>query len=156
MPQAVAEIEQMNTAVARQRLAILVEVGNIVKAGTEAGILWLDDIAAARILALAEIQRERHLLLVGNVLIAEQQHGVSVHAGLDVGGFLRRQRLPQIDAGNLAEKMRVKLPDRDRHGVSPDRGRRLSRAHLPKSYSVMVRCQLGATHGSGPGRGASG
>src|SRR5882724_1904809 len=141
MPQAIAEIEQMNTAVARQRLAILAEVGNIVKAGTKPGILWLDDIAAARILALAEIQRERHLLLVGNVLLAEQQDGVFVHAGLDVGGLPRRQRLSQIDAGNFAKKMRVKLPDRDRHGVSPDRGERLRRCVWLKNYSLMLRCQ---------------
>ena len=45
---------------------------------------------SARIFALAEIESERHLLIVGDVLIAEQQHRVSVHAGLDIGGFLWR------------------------------------------------------------------
>src|ERR1700704_4020370 len=141
MPQAVAEVEQMDAAVRRQRIAVLAEVGDVVEAGREPRVLRLDDIAAARVLALAEIQRERHLLLVGNVLIAEQQYGVFVHAGLDVGGLLRRQRLSQIDAGNLAEKMRVKLPDRDRNGVSPDRDERLFRSHCVKNYSLMVRCQ---------------
>jgi hypothetical protein len=59
------------------------------------------------------------LLLVGDVLIAKQQHGVFVHAGFDIGRFLWRQRLAQIDTGNFAEKMPARLPDRDRHGVSP-------------------------------------
>jgi hypothetical protein len=128
VPQAVAEIEQMGAVIARQRLAVLAEVGDVVEAGVEARILRLDDIAAPRILALAEIQRERHLLFVRDVLIAEQQHGIFIHAGLDLGGLLRRQWLSQIDAGNFAEEIGVKLPDRDRHSVSPDRGERLFRS----------------------------
>jgi hypothetical protein len=64
MPQAIAEVEQMDAAVRRQRLAVLAEVGNVVQPGREPRLLRLDDIAAARILALAEIQRERHLLFV--------------------------------------------------------------------------------------------
>ena len=83
----------MDAAVRRQRPAVLAEIGDVVQPGREPRILRLDDIAAARILALAEIQRERHLLVVGNVLIREQQHRVFVHAGLDVGSLLRRQRL---------------------------------------------------------------
>src|SRR5258708_5342212 len=82
----------------------------------------LDDIAAARILALAEIQGKGQLLFVRDVLVAEQQHSIFVHAGFDVAGLLRRQRLAQIDAGNLAEKMLAQLPDRDSHGVSPGCG----------------------------------
>src|SRR3984893_18465481 len=142
MPQAVAEVEQVAAAVAWQRLAVLVEIGDVVEAGGgERRIFWVDDVAAARILALAEIERERHLLLVGDVLTGEQQHGVFVHAGLDVARLLRRQRLAQIDARNLAEKMRVKLPDRDRHGVSPGLGARLSRFVWTKNYSGSGRCQ---------------
>src|SRR4030081_2480579 len=47
------------------------EIGNVVQPGRQPRILRLHDIAAARILALAEIQRERHLLLVGDVLAVE-------------------------------------------------------------------------------------
>ncbi len=122
MPQAIAEIEQMSAVVARQRLAVLAEVGDVVEPGLQPRVLGFDDIAAARIFALAEIQRKGQLLLVGQVLIVEQQHGVFIHAGLDIPGLLLCQRLAQIDARYLAEKIRVKLPDRDRHGVSPDRG----------------------------------
>src|SRR3981189_1204204 len=126
----------MSAAVTRQRLAVLAEVRDIVEAGAgrEPRILRLDDVAAARIFLFAEIQRERHLLLVGDVLIAEQQPPVLVHAGFDIGGLLRRQRLSQIDAGDLAEKMRVKLPDRDSHGVSPDR-KAVVPLRLGKNYS---------------------
>ena len=76
------------------------------------------------LLALAEIQRKGQLLFVRDVLVAKQQHGIFVHAGFDVGRFLRRQGLSQINARNFAEKMRMKLPDRDRHGVSPESGGR--------------------------------
>ena len=108
----------MGAMISRQRLAVLSQVGDIVQPGGEPVILLLGHVAATGVLAIAEIQRKGHLLLVGNVLIAEQQHRVFVHAGFDIPGFLRRQRLAKINARNLAEKMRVKLPDRDRHGVS--------------------------------------
>src|SRR6476660_3898221 len=117
MPQAIAEIEQMGAVILRQRLAVLAEVGDVVEAGCQPVVFLLGDGAAARMFALAEIQSERQLLLVGDVLVVKQQHGIFVHAGFDVGRFLRRQGLAQIDARNLAEEMRVKLPDRDRHGV---------------------------------------
>ena len=98
------------------------------------------------ILALAEIQREGQLLLVRDVLVAEQQHGIFVHAGFDVGRFLRRQGLSQIDARNLAEKMRMKLPDRDRHGVSPECGGRFVPLCLQKNYSLTWPSQRRWTH----------
>src|SRR3979411_2151529 len=113
MPKAVAEIEQMSAVVARQRLAVLAEVGDIVEAGREPRILRLDDVAATRIFPFAEIKRESQLMIVGNVLISETQHRVVTHSVFDFGGLPRRQRLSQIDAGDLAEKMRVQLPDRD-------------------------------------------
>ncbi|GCC47370.1 hypothetical protein chiPu_0031449, partial [Chiloscyllium punctatum] len=85
-------------------------------------VLLLRHRAAARVLALAEVQRERHLLLVRDILAVEDEHGVFVHAGLDVGRFLLRQRLAQVDAGDLADKVLVKLPDQDRHWrISPYR-----------------------------------
>ena len=99
-----------------------------VQPGLQPRILRLDDIAAARIFALAEIQRKGQLLLIGDILVAEQQHRVFIHAGLDVGGFLRRQRLSQIDAGNLAEKMLVQLANGHGHERLPDRSERLLRS----------------------------
>ena len=117
----------MGAVVARQRLAVLAEIGDVVQTGCQPVIFLPGHGTAARILALAEIAREGQLLVIVNVLVAEQQHGVFVHAGLDIGGLLPRQGFAQIDTRNFAEKMRVKLPDRDRHGISPDRtGRSVS------------------------------
>ena len=61
----------MGAVIARQRPAVLAEIGDVVQPGREPRVLRFDDIAAARIFALAEIQRERQLLLVGDFLIAE-------------------------------------------------------------------------------------
>src|SRR5258708_4854144 len=146
MPQAVTEIEQMGAVVARQRVTILAEIGDVVQPGCEAVIFLPGHGAAARVLALAEIARKDQLLLVADVLIAEQQHGVFIHAGFDILGLLRGQWLAQIDAGDLAEKMRVKLPDRDSHGVSPDRGERLPRSICVKNYSRTLPCQRVRAH----------
>ena len=59
--------------------------------------------------------RERHLLVVGDVLVAEDQHRVAVHAGLDRRDVRLAQRLAQIDAAHLAGENRMDLADRD-HG----------------------------------------
>src|SRR6187401_1787813 len=117
MPQPVAEVEQSGAAVARQRLAVLAEVGDVVEAGGEAVILLLHDRAAARPFALAEIQREGELLLVGDVLAVEDQYGIFVHSRFDLGRLIPGQRLAQIEAGNLADEMLVQLADRHGHGA---------------------------------------
>ena len=49
----------------------------------EALVLGLGDVAAAGILQGAEVPAERHLLLVGDRLVVEDEHGVAVHARLD-------------------------------------------------------------------------
>ena len=119
MPEAVAEIEQVGPAVAGQRLAVLAEIGDVVEPGAEAILVLLHDRAAMRLLALAEIQRKGQLLLVGDVLAVEYQHGVFVHRRLDLARLLLRQRLAQIEAGHLADKMLVQLADSQGHGAYP-------------------------------------
>src|SRR5258708_39694281 len=120
MPLAVAELNMMDAGIAGLRHAVLAEFGDVVQPGRQPVIFLLGHGAAARALALAEIARKYQLLIVRYVLIAEQQHRVFVHAGFDIPGLPRRQRLAQIDARDLTEKMPVKLPYRDSHGVSPD------------------------------------
>ena len=66
-------------------------------------------------LDLAEVFREFDLLVVGDVLIVEHQHRVTVHAGIDRGSLLAGQRLSQIDAGHLAGEHGMDLADRE-HG----------------------------------------
>src|ERR1700727_765392 len=121
MPQAVAEIEQMGAVIARQRLAVLAEIGDVVESGGEAVIFALGDRATAGAFALTEIPGKNQLLVVRDVLVAKQQHGIFVHAGLDIPCLVRSERLTQIDAGNLTEKMRVKLANRHGHGVPPQK-----------------------------------
>ena len=115
----------MRAAVFRQRLAVLAEIGDVVEAGLEPVVFLLRHRAAACILALTEIQREAHLLLVVDVLVVEDQHRVFVHGGLDLARLIRCERLSQVEARNLADKMLLKLPDGDRHGVSPANRERL-------------------------------
>src|SRR6185312_7993597 len=148
MPEAVAEVEQMRAMIARQRLAVLAEIGNVVQPGGEPVVLLFCHGAAAGIFALAEVAREAELLVVGYVLVTEQQHGVFVHAGFDVDGLLRRQRLPQVDAGDFAEKMWVKLPDRHGHGVPPDRDER-SRPRSVAQKTTPWWCDVNASQASG-------
>src|SRR5207245_1635064 len=128
--------EQSGAAVARQRLAVLAEIGDVVEARAEPVIFLLDDRAAARLLALAEIQRESELLLVGEVLAVEDQHGIFVHAGFDLARLLFRQRLAQVKPGNLADKMLVQLADGHSHGLLS-----LMRCFCRKGYSGKGRCQ---------------
>src|ERR1700712_5468205 len=109
----------MRAVVSRQRLAILAEIGDVIEAAGEAPVLCFRDSAAARIFAFAEIAREGLLLLVGNVLAVEDQHGILVHAVLDRARFVCGEGLGEIDAGYFADEMRMKLSNRDRHGASP-------------------------------------
>ena len=118
MPQPVAEIEHAAAVVARQRLAVLVEVRDVDHAGLEAQLVRLGDVTAERALDLAEVLGEFDLLVVGDVLVAKDQHRVAVHAGVDRFGLFTGQRLPEIDPGHLAGEDRMDLADRE-HGRPP-------------------------------------
>src|SRR5262249_34662420 len=113
----IAEVEKGGPAVARQYLAVLAEIGDVVQPGGEAVIRLLHYGAAARLLALAKIQRKGHLLLVRDVLAVEYQHGVFAPRSLHLAALLLRQRLPQIETGKLTAKMLLQLPDGQGHGV---------------------------------------
>ena len=67
-------------------------------------------------LDLPEALGEGELLRVADVLlVAEHQHGVLVHAGVDGGHILGRHRLGHVEAVDLAREAGPDLPDRDRH-----------------------------------------
>ncbi len=70
---------------------------------------------ADRALDLAEIAAEGELLLVGDVLIVEHQHGIAVHPRLDRRRLVRREGLAQIDARDLADEHRMDLSNGDAH-----------------------------------------
>src|SRR5262249_23716213 len=73
----------------------------------------------AGILERPEMPRERHLLLVRELLIAENKHGIAIHARFDGGNLGGYQRLAGITSGHLADEQGMKLADLDRHGLPP-------------------------------------
>src|SRR5205807_2371590 len=70
------------------------------------------------VLERAELAGEGELLLVAELLVAEHQHGMVVHARLDRGDLVRVERPAAIDTGNLAGKNRSERTDRYRHAAT--------------------------------------
>src|SRR5260221_10189753 len=93
----------------------MTEIGNIVHQRIEPLFVRLGDVAAGRILDLAEIAGEGDLLLVGDVLVVKDQYRVAVHPGVDRRDIVARQRLPQINPRDLADKDRVTLTNGNGH-----------------------------------------
>jgi hypothetical protein len=58
---------------------------------------------------------ERDLLLVGQILVAKDQHGILVHARLHRIDVPWGERFPAIDARNLSGKNWVEWTDRYGH-----------------------------------------
>ena len=119
MPQLIAEIEQPAAVVARHRLVVLAKVGHVVHQRVEPLFVILGDGAAGRVFDLAEIAGESDLLLVGDVLLVEDENRIAVHAFVDRRDFVARQRPAQIDARHFADKDRVDLADRNGHRRRP-------------------------------------
>jgi hypothetical protein len=115
MPELVAEIEQPPPIVAGKRPIVMPEVGNVVHQRIEPLFVRLGDVAAGGILDLAEIAGEGDLLLVGDILIVKDEHGVTIHPPVDCRDTVARQRLPQIDTRHLADKDRVDLTNGNSH-----------------------------------------
>ena len=67
------------------------------------------------VLDLAQALREGELLRVVDLLVAEHQHGVLVHAGMDRRHLVRRQRPAHVDAVDLAREAGTDLADGDCH-----------------------------------------
>jgi hypothetical protein len=86
-------------------------------------------VAAARVLEGAEVAAERHLLLVGQFLVAEDEHPVVVHPRLDGGHRVARERARDVDPRHLAHEDRMDLANGSAHrDENPARGRLPSRA----------------------------
>src|SRR5215472_11853759 len=116
MPQPVAQFEEPYPVVAGHDVAVLVEIGEIGNAGPEPLILALPDMSRrVVVLQLPEMAGKRDLLVVGEVLIAENEHGKFVHAGLDRIDLLCAQRIVAVNPRNLADENRVERADRDCH-----------------------------------------
>jgi hypothetical protein len=63
-----------------------------------------------------EFLREGELLVVGERLIAEDEHGVFVHPGSDLGERLAVVNLAKIDRAHLGDEMLVKPSECQSHG----------------------------------------
>jgi hypothetical protein len=63
--------------------------------------------------------REGDLLLVGQGLVREDEHGVLVHAELDCIHFVAAQGAGDVDASHFADETRMNATDVDRHGAPP-------------------------------------
>ena len=103
VPELIAKPEQTTTVVARQQLAVLVEIGYVVDLHAHAAILRRCNVAS-RLLERPKLATERNLLLVVESLAPEHQHAEAVDARMDTGHFMVRQSTGQIDAGDEAGK----------------------------------------------------
>ncbi len=117
MPEPVAQLEEPLAVVGRHDLAVLVEVGEIADPGAQPIVRRLADGAGPGLgFERAEVLREGDLLLVGDVLAMEDEHGEAVHAVIDRRGVLAADRLGQVDARHLAGEPGMDLPDGRGHG----------------------------------------
>ena len=111
MPELVAERIEPPAVVAGERLAVLVEVRDVGKRVRQPLFLGRPQTDADRQLDRPEALGEGQLLLVGEILVVEDQHAIPVHAGMDGRDVLRRQRLGQVDARDLADEAGAELAD---------------------------------------------
>src|SRR5262249_14505774 len=95
----------------RQRLTVAAEVRDVVHARLRARALGLVVVAPARVFERPKVPAERHLLLVGELLVVEDEPRVAGHARLERRHLVRRQRLPDVDPGHLTHEHRVDLAD---------------------------------------------
>ena len=107
-----ASLKNQNSVFSRHDVPVLVEVGEIGDARAEALLLAFSDMPRRVVaLQLAEMPGECDLLFVGDVLIAEDQHGILVHAHLDRGNLLLGERPSAIDTLNFPDEDRMELMD---------------------------------------------
>jgi len=116
MPEAITELEEPHAILGGHDLAVLIEVGEVRDAGTEAMILRFPDVTERRVvLQGAEVEGERDLLLVGEGLLAEDEDGVPVHARLDGRHLLAADGARGVDARDIAGERALQRADGDGH-----------------------------------------
>ena len=80
--------------------------------------------SALGVLDRAEIAGEGQLLLVGEALVAQHQHGAAIHPRLDRRHLLARQRLRRVDPRQFAGKTGMERADGEGHERTPFASRR--------------------------------
>jgi hypothetical protein len=162
MPQPVAELEEPHAVLGRHDPAVLVEVGEISDARSEPLVFALADMAGRCIaFELAEVAGEGDLLFVGDVLVAEDEHGVSVHAPLDRDDFFVAERLAAVYTRDLSCEDRMQRTDRyghvNRHSPDSRAVRHDFPSHrgAPQPNSIATRLSLTANRRVARPRSAS-
>src|SRR4030095_14549721 len=98
-------------------ILLAIQVREIGAARAEAMVLALADVAGALVvLELAEIQRERDLLLVREVLIAKDEHGIRIHPRLDRRHVHGADRFGDVQPRDLSRERATQRVDRYGHG----------------------------------------
>src|SRR5438046_4203713 len=129
VPQPVADREQSPPVVPREDVVVLVEVGHVGEGRRQPVLVGSAQAGADCVLELTEAPAEGELLLVGELLIVEDEHGVLVHPGmdrLDVGGG---ERPREVDTADFSGETGTDLASRDGHRRQPPRNRLSPAAH---------------------------
>src|SRR4029453_15196364 len=115
VPEAVAQGEETRARVAGEHLVVRVDVGHVREGGGQT--VRLPQAGADGVLDLAEAQRERELLLLGDGAAVEHQHRVLVHRGVDVLRVSRGEGSGEIEALDLRGEARADLSGGGHAGV---------------------------------------
>ena len=113
MPQTVAQPEEPGPVVPCVDFAVLVEVGHVGKGGGKPLIARGAQAGADGVLDVAQAPREGELLVVGDPLVVEDEHGVPVHAGVDRLDLVGRQRPGHVDAFHFRGEAQADLAGDD-------------------------------------------
>src|SRR5438094_670239 len=119
VPEAVADGEEPAPVVAREHLMMLVEVRYVGERGRQAVLVRRPQARADRVLELAQAAAEGQLLGVVDALVAEHEHRVLVHPGVDRRHLVRRERLAEVEPLDFGGEARADLTRRDGHGIIP-------------------------------------
>ena len=115
VPQAVTDREESAAVVVRHYLLVLVEVGDVGEHGRQTVFVRLAQAITAGVLEFAESAAEGQVLLVGEILIVEDEHGMRIHRGVDGGHVLGRDGVAQIQAVDFGGEALTNLLGGERH-----------------------------------------
>jgi hypothetical protein len=111
----VAEREEPRAVVSLEHAVVLVEVRHVRERGGDPVAVGFAQTRIDRLLDRAQREGEGHLLLEGHRPAVEDEHRVAIHARVNGGRVLRRQRRGEVDAVDLAGEAGTDLSDRDGH-----------------------------------------
>ena len=115
MPQTVRQVEQPPPVITLENSVLLGQIGEVRHFCAEPSSLRSGDTVTYRPFDFSKVTCERQLLFIGDILVMENQHRVTVHSLVDRIDVCGREWLAEIDTLHLANKVRMELADRDSH-----------------------------------------